>query len=155
MNMALQGLSIAKAHHEACLKAILALGPTGPTDPDPLDPNRALGSALYAATWSKFVPDSPDLESVLKGWGFNTYVSTHPREELILEFFHHDIAAVAPGEEKELFKAIAPFVAPTLGHEATDTPVIVTVADEEASWRYIFKDGKVRSQRAVITWEDC
>ena len=151
MNMAIEGVAIAKGRHEICLQAILAIKPDGPTDPDPLDPDRALGSDLAAARWSKYVPDAPNLVEAFRNWGFHTYAT---RGELVLDFFHCYIGTVVAGEEKELFEAIAPFVVPSVGYRKTGAPVVVTVADEDGHWRYIFKDGKIRTQRAVITWED-
>jgi hypothetical protein len=57
-------------------------------------------------------------------------------------------------DQDEFYKVIAPFVEPKASEFNKEREgVIECLGEDGEKWRYIFKDGKIKHETAVVSWE--
>ena len=139
INMTIDGVRIPAANREACRQAIIAMFADG-----------------QQYSWVQKPGSDTTLVDLFKSWAFSTtekdpglpYSEEGPVSKGDLHLEHYE--GEKSGSEAALFEAIAPFVEPPEGQEAT-----IEIKGEDAErWRFIFKDGNAIQQNAEITWKD-
>jgi hypothetical protein len=139
INMTIDGVRIPKANREACRQAILAMFKDG-----------------NSYSWVSTPKGNEPLVKLFDMWMFST-TEKDPGEpysedasmakgDLHIDYYQGE----KMGSEAQLFEAIAPFIEPPEGQEAT----IEIRGEDGERWRFLFKNGKAIHQNAEFVWKD-
>lgn len=111
----------------------------GRTRPKPADSTSVAASPDKWFSWMDWNYDEifTDAKSILEDVGFEIY--DNEGEYIVLRYYDYKI-----GAEEHFVRAIAPYVEP-------DSEMVWTGKNGE-KWRWIFEDGKMIVQQAIITW---
>ena len=139
IDMIIDGVRIPATKREACRQAIIAM---------------FKGNNTYS--WVSKPKGNESLVELFRSWAFSVtendpglpYSEDGPVAPADLHLEHY--VGDKMGNEAALFEAIAPFVEPNEGQEAT----IEIRGEDGERWRFIFKEGCCVHQEAVFTWKD-
>lgn len=98
------------------------------------------GKAQWAWVSQNAVNEARTLEEALEEWGYSP--STDPEGNITDISFN----AEKLGDEEHMFKVLAPFV--------REGSFLEMHGEDGGCWRWAFKDGKMKSVHAKVSWDD-